>query len=95
MTFTYYLTDGTSTTTATLTIDVVVEHFGYIQEGKTLTVADTAGREFLVQVLEVIQGTLSIMILADTYTVTQIQFGVGNTETVTNVTYSDEFSNFY
>ena len=43
--FTYTLTDGTSTTTATLTIDVVVEHFGYIQEGKTLTVANTAGRE--------------------------------------------------
>ena len=40
--FTYTLTDGASTTTTTLTIDVVVNHLGYIQEGKTLTVANTA-----------------------------------------------------
>ena len=86
--FTYYLTDGTSTTTATLTIDVVVEHFGYIQEGKTLTVADTAGRENGTSTGDH-TGDIIYNDTSDTYTVTQIQFGE-NTETVTDVTYSDE-----
>ena len=46
--FTYTLTDGTSTTTSTLTITInnnapsAVADTGYIQEGKTLTVADGA-----------------------------------------------------
>ena len=86
--FTYYLTDGTSTTTATLTIDVVVEHFGYIQEGKTLTVADTAGRENGTSTGDH-TGDIIFNDTLDNYTVTQIQFG-DNTETVTDVTYSDE-----
>ena len=50
--FTYYLTDGTSTTTATLTITIyentapsATADTGYIQEGKTLTVTDGLGAE--------------------------------------------------
>ena len=87
--FTYTLTDGTSTTTATLTIDVVVDHFGYIQEGKTLTVANTAS---LVSGTSTGSHTGDIIFndTSDTYTVTQIQPDGDNTETVTDVTYSDE-----
>ena len=70
--FTYTLTDGTSTTTSTLTIDVVVDHFGYIQEGKTLTVANTAS---LVSGTSTGSHTGDIIFndTSDTYTVTHIQ----------------------
>ena len=87
--FTYTLTDGTSTTTSTLTIDVVVDHFGYIQEGKTLTVANTAS---LVSGTSTGSHTGDIIFndTSDTYTVTHIQPDGGVEESVTDVTYSDE-----
>ena len=88
--FTYTLTDGASTTTSTLTIDVVVDHFGYIQEGKTLTVANTAS---LVSGTSTGSHTGDIIFndTSDTYTVTQIQHsGAGSPTSVTDVTYSDE-----
>ena len=87
-TFTYTLTDGTSATTSTLTIDVVVNHFGYIQEGKTLTVANTAS---LVSGTSTGSNTGDIVFndTSDTYTVTQIQHsGAGSATAVTDVTYS-------
>ncbi|MDA9724202.1 VCBS domain-containing protein, partial [Candidatus Pelagibacter sp.] len=87
-TFTYTLTDGTSTTTSTLTIDVVVNHFGYIQEGKTLTVANTGS---LVSGTSTGSNTGDIVYndTSDTYTVTQIQPSGGSATAVTDVTYSD------
>ena len=86
--FTYTLTDGTSTTTSTLTIDVVVNHFGYIQEGKTLTVANTAS---LVSGTSTGSHTGDIVFndTSDTYTVTHIRPGSGSTVSVTDVTYSN------
>jgi VCBS repeat-containing protein len=87
-TFTYTLTDGTSATTATLTINVVVNHFGYIQEGKTLTVANTAS---LVSGTSTGSNTGDIVFndTSDTYTVTHIRPGSGSTVSVTDVTYSN------
>ena len=87
--FTYTVTDGTSTTTATLTINVVVNHFGYIQEGKTLTVANTAS---LVSGTSTGSNTGDIVFndTSDTYTVTHIQPSGSSTTAVTNVTYSHE-----
>ena len=86
--FTYTVTDGTSATTSTLTIDVVVNHFGYIQEGKTLTVANTAS---LVSGTSTGSNTGDIIFndTSDTYTVTHIQHsGAGSATAVTDVTYS-------
>ena len=85
--FTYTLSDGTATDTATLTIDVVVNHFGYIQEGKTLTVANTAS---LVSGTSTGSNTGDIIFndTSDTYTVTHIQPSGGSTTSVNNVTYN-------
>ena len=95
--FTYTLTDGTSTTTATLTITInnnapsAVEDTGYIQEGKTLTVANSgsavSGTSTGSNTGDITDNDTDAD--SDTLTVTQIQHsGAGSATAVTDVTYS-------
>ena len=95
--FTYTLTDGTSTTTTTLTITVninnapnAVEDTGYIQEGKTLTVANSgsavSGTSTGSNTGDITDNDTDAD--SDTLTVTQIQPSGGSATAVTDVTYS-------
>ena len=95
--FTYTLTDGTSTTTATLTITInnnapsAVEDTGYIQEGKTLTVANSgsavSGTSTGSNTGDITDNDTDAD--SDTLTITQIQHsGAGSATAVTDVTYS-------